>query len=61
MLPGADRSAARHLCGQVLGENWLQGRRLGDGVPFGYTRPSPGHYPWQWYWDSCFAAITWRR
>ncbi len=20
----------------------------------------PGHYPWQWYWDSCFTAIAWR-
>ncbi len=26
-----------------------------------YTRPSPRRYPWQWYWDSCFAAIVWRR
>ena len=32
-----------------------------DGDGFGYTRPSPGRYPWQWYWDSCFAAIVWRR
>jgi hypothetical protein len=31
-----------------------------DGVPFAYTAPSPGHYPWQWYWDSCFTAIAWR-
>ena len=31
-----------------------------DGVPFAYTRPSPGRYRWQWYWDSCFAAIAWR-
>ncbi|HSR93869.1 MAG TPA: hypothetical protein VLK56_03300, partial [Solirubrobacterales bacterium] len=30
-------------------------------MPYGYTRPSPGRYPWQWYWDSCFAAICWRR
>ena len=28
---------------------------------FAYTRPSPGHYPFQWYWDSCFSAIVWRR
>ena len=28
---------------------------------FAYTRPSSGRYPWQWYWDSCFAAIVWRR
>ena len=30
-------------------------------MPFAYTCPSPGHYPWQWYWDSCFTAIAWRR
>jgi hypothetical protein len=30
-------------------------------VPYAYTRPSPARYPWQWYWDSCFAAIMWRR
>jgi hypothetical protein len=35
--------------------------RLSDGLPFAYTCPSPQHYPWQWYWDSCFAAIVWRR
>jgi hypothetical protein len=31
------------------------------GIPYAYTRPSPSRYPWQWYWDSCFAAIVWRR
>ena len=29
-----------------------------DGRTFAYTRPSPTRYPWQWYWDSCFAAIV---
>jgi len=43
----------------VLRSNWVEGVR--DGVPFGYTRPSPTRYPWQWYWDSCFAAIARRR
>ena len=47
------------LAEQVLGQGWLEGER--DGVSFAYTRPSPGRYPWQWYWDSCFAAIVWRR
>lgn len=49
------------LCEQTLIENWRTGHRLADGTAYGYTRPSPGHYPFQWYWDSCFAAITWRR
>jgi hypothetical protein len=45
-------------CRQVLEASWAVGER--DGVPFAYTRPSPGRYRWQWYWDSCFAAIAWR-
>jgi hypothetical protein len=44
---------------RVLRQNWHQGER-GD-LRFAYTEPSPGRYPWQWYWDSCFAAIVWRR
>jgi len=44
---------------ETLRGNWNEGDR--DGVHFGYSRPSPGHYPWQWYWDSCFHAIVWRR
>jgi hypothetical protein len=47
------------LCHRVLGASWAEGER--DGVPYAYTRPSPARYPWQWYWDSCFAAIVWRR
>ena len=43
----------------MLRRNWIEGERRG--VPFAYTRPSPQRYPWQWYWDSCFAAIAWRR
>ena len=51
--------SAVELAERVLQRNWVEGVR--DGVPFAYTRPSPGRYPWQWYWDSCFAAIVWRR
>jgi hypothetical protein len=46
------------LCERVLNGSWTTGER--DGVSFAYTRPSPGRYRWQWYWDSCFAAIAWR-
>jgi hypothetical protein len=52
-------TAATAIAERVLRQNWLTGER--DGVPFAYTRPSPTRYPWQWYWDSCFAAIVWRR
>jgi hypothetical protein len=42
----------------VLSANWREGQR--GATSFSYTAPSPGRYPWQWYWDSCFAAIAWR-
>jgi hypothetical protein len=55
----SDSAAVTRLCERVLRSNWTVGER--EGVPYSYTRPSPGRYPWQWYWDSCFAAIVWRR
>ena len=60
MLPEEEVSAVRAACQATLRQNWREGSRLRDGVPFAYTCPSPGHYPWQWYWDSCFTAIAWR-
>jgi hypothetical protein len=50
----------RSLCETMLRGNWREGVRQGDGIRFGYTRPSPRHYPFQWYWDSCFTGIVWR-
>jgi hypothetical protein len=44
---------------RTLRASWIEGDR--DGVPYAYSRPSPSHYYWQWYWDSCFHAIVWRR
>jgi hypothetical protein len=60
MLRETDRASIRQACGSTLRRNWREGVRTADGVPFAYTCPSAGHYPWQWYWDSCFTAITWR-
>jgi hypothetical protein len=51
----------RSMCERTLRQNWIEGVRAADGTGFAYTRPSPGHYPWQWFWDSCFAAMVWRR
>jgi hypothetical protein len=53
------REAALAEAERVLRQNWVVGER--GGTRFAYTEPSPGRYPWQWYWDSCFAAIVWRR
>ncbi len=52
-------SALADLCRTTLERNSREGVR--DGVRYRYTAPSRGRYPWQWYWDSCFAAIAWRR
>jgi hypothetical protein len=60
MPTAALRQRIEEECGRVLRQNWREGVHASDGVPFHYTCPSPGHYPWQWYWDSGFAAIAWR-
>ncbi len=52
------QQTATETAERVLRRNWLEGSR-GE-TRFAYTQPSPGRYPWQWYWDSCFAAIVWR-
>ncbi len=57
----SERLAIRSLCERTLHGNWIEGSRPADGIHYAYTRPSPGHYPWQWFWDSCFTAIVWRR
>ncbi len=61
MLADRDREAIRALCARTLDANWRSGVLTRDGTPFHYTCPSPRHYPWQWYWDSCFTAVVWRR
>ena len=43
----------------MLEQNWREGET--GGRRYAYTCPSPDRYPYQWYWDSCFAAIAWRR
>jgi hypothetical protein len=52
-----EAAAVVTACHQVLDGNWRSGVSP-EGVHFGYTSPSADHYPWQWYWDSCFAAIA---
>jgi hypothetical protein len=53
------RERAVEIAEATLRASWTEGERRG--VRFAYSRPSPGHYHWQWYWDSCFHAIVWRR
>ena len=60
MLAEDELTGIRTVCEATLLGNWREGLRVGDGVPFAYTCPSLPHYPWQWYWDSCFTAMSWR-
>jgi hypothetical protein len=53
ILPGVTDDKLIERCRETLAGNWVEGH--------GYTKPSPNRYPWQWYWDSCFTAIVWRR
>jgi hypothetical protein len=61
MPTDSERDVVQDRCEAVLRQNWREGTRASDGIPYAYTCPSPGRYPWQWYWDSCFHAIVWRR
>jgi hypothetical protein len=58
-VESVDREAVLALAERTLRESWAEGERAG--VRYAYSRPSPSHYYWQWYWDSCFHAIVWRR
>ncbi len=60
MLAESQHELVRRRCEEVLRQNWREGTRAGDEQPYAFTCPSPGRYPWQWYWDSCFHAIAWR-
>ena len=39
---------------KVLYENMIKGHLDGGKTSFHYTKPSPGTYPFQFFWDTCF-------
>lgn len=41
---------------KMLYENMIEGRN--GGFDFHYTKPSPGTYPFQYFWDTCFHVFT---
>jgi hypothetical protein len=59
MEGGSTPKRLADMCRSTLDRNWREGER--DGSRYAYTAPSGQRYPWQWYWDSCFTAIAWRR
>ncbi len=43
---------------ELLKRNRISGHSSRLGLTYAYTCPSPGRYPYQWFWDSCFHAIV---
>ncbi|AKD05868.1 trehalase-like protein [Pontibacter korlensis] len=41
---------------EVLYKNMISGRKAG--FNYHYTKPSPGTYPFQYFWDTCFHVFT---
>ncbi len=39
-------------------ENMIKGHCRGGNTSFHYTKPSPGRYPFQFFWDTCFHVFT---
>jgi glycogen debranching enzyme len=42
----------------VLARNRRSGVSPWEGRAYDFVCPSPGHYPFQWLWDSCFHAVA---
>lgn len=43
---------------RLFARNRLRGRSAETGLAYDFVCPSPTHYPFQWFWDSCFHAIA---
>jgi glycogen debranching enzyme len=51
-------TAVTALVNGLLRSNLCTGRDGRTGAEYRYLCPSPGEYPWQWLWDSCFHAVA---
>lgn len=48
----------RQQAAAILARNRRTGHADWNGRDYAYVVPSPGSYPFQWFWDSCFHAIA---
>lgn len=58
MLDSADAERIRQEAARILSQNRRTGHADWNGADYAYVVPSPGSYPFQWFWDSCFHAIA---
>lgn len=57
-LTATEAQDVRQVALAVLRHNRRLARSPFSGRVLRYTCPSPGHYPFQWFWDSCFHAVA---
>ncbi|HLZ72253.1 MAG TPA: trehalase family glycosidase [Dehalococcoidia bacterium] len=53
-----ERSGLLALAERQLAANRQRGVGAASGLPYDFVCPSRSHYPFQWFWDSCFHAIA---
>ncbi|MHB8576443.1 MAG: amylo-alpha-1,6-glucosidase [Dehalococcoidia bacterium] len=54
----ADANRIRAEAARILAQNRRTGHAEWNGQDYACVVPSPGSYPFQWLWDSCFHAIA---
>ena len=58
-MPSPESAARiRAEAARILAQNRRTGHADWNGRDYAYVVPSPGSYPFQWFWDSCFHAIA---
>lgn len=58
MPSAATAEFVRSEATRILARNRRTGHADWNGRDYAYVVPSPGSYPFQWFWDSCFHAIA---
>ncbi len=54
----ATAAFVRSEAARILTRNRRTGHAAWNDRDYAYVVPSPGSYPFQWFWDSCFHAIA---
>lgn len=57
-IGSGERKAILEGAEGLLARNRKSGMDPRTGQAYSYVCPALGHYPWQWFWDSCFHAIA---
>ncbi|MGN6360892.1 MAG: MGH1-like glycoside hydrolase domain-containing protein, partial [Thermomicrobiales bacterium] len=58
MVSPATAAHVRQEAARILAQNRRTGHAAWNDQDYAYVVPSPGSYPFQWFWDSCFHAIA---